>query len=418
VKRPAAWCALAALGCVAAIAGDWLSLGGDPQHSGWQKRGKLLTTASVKDLKLLWKRQLDTGPLTAPVIVGPTITHRGVRELVFVGGGRNDLYAVDADLGTLFWKRHFDGDAATPPPVCGSGAMATPVIEPDPNEARRADDEPGRMRPVYAVAGDGRLHQVRPSDGVDMTEPVPFLKPNTAASSLNLFSKAVYAATVAGCGGALANTSGVVETDSEGGVSIGSQGTVYYATGDKIVGLRLQASQPRRLFAANGLVSLSPTIFEWQGREWIVEGTGKGLAILGAMNLARVAGYEGDGFTGRAATWQDTAGLRWIYAATGDSICAFKIVGTAEQPKVELAWRSDVMNSPGSPVGANGIVFTLAGGPHATLIALDATTGKALYSSGDAVKAAAHSRDLAVANGHVCFVTTDNVLNCFGIPIE
>src|SRR5579862_6240128 len=91
-----------------AYAGDWLGVRGDPQGTGWQRHGKTLTVSNAKDLKLLWKRQLDDRSLSSPVIIGPTITHRGVRELVFVAGAGDNLYAVDADLGTLFWKRHFD----------------------------------------------------------------------------------------------------------------------------------------------------------------------------------------------------------------------------------------------------------------------------------------------------------------------
>ena len=66
---------------------DWLNSGGDPQGSGWQKRERYITLDSLKQFKLLWKLKLDNesrGPnaLTAPVIFGPIITHRGMKELV------------------------------------------------------------------------------------------------------------------------------------------------------------------------------------------------------------------------------------------------------------------------------------------------------------------------------------------------
>ena len=197
------WIALLLAGSVAALAADWLSYGGDAQRSGWQRRGKQFTTGNAKELKLLWKRQLDD-PLTAPVIIGPTITHRGVRELVFAGGAADNLYAVDADLGTIFWKRHFEAStmgATTPGSGRCGGLTATPVIEPDPDVDPDDDedaDEAGPMRPMYVVASDGRLHRVRVSDGADMTPPSPF-PPGAHASALNFWSGVVYTTTSGGC---------------------------------------------------------------------------------------------------------------------------------------------------------------------------------------------------------------------------
>ena len=160
MRKLAAWCAVGIFSYALGMAGDWLTIGGDPQHSGWQRMGKRLTSANVKEIQLLWKRRLDER-LSAPVIIGPTITHRGVRELVFVAGAGDNLYAVDADLGTLFWKRHFDADAS-----------ATPMIAPDEDASdediqQDDDDEAGEMRPIFAVASNGRMHAVRPSDGAD-----------------------------------------------------------------------------------------------------------------------------------------------------------------------------------------------------------------------------------------------------------
>src|SRR4051794_32091897 len=96
-----------AIVCALAHAAEWLSYGGDPQRSGWQRHEKFLTPQSVKGMKLLWKRQLDNqsrelNSLTAPTLLGPIITHRGIKELVFVAGSSDVVYAVDADLGKVF----------------------------------------------------------------------------------------------------------------------------------------------------------------------------------------------------------------------------------------------------------------------------------------------------------------------------
>ena len=41
---------------------DWLTDGGDPQRTTWQRNETILTKASVKDMKLLWKIKLDNEP--------------------------------------------------------------------------------------------------------------------------------------------------------------------------------------------------------------------------------------------------------------------------------------------------------------------------------------------------------------------
>jgi outer membrane protein assembly factor BamB len=52
---------------------------------------------------------------------------------------------------------------------------------------------------------------------------------------------------------------------------------------------------------------------------------------------------------------------------------------------------------------------------HAVLYALDAETGKELYSSGDQIASFAHFGGLSVANGRVYLGTYDSILYCFGL---
>ena len=53
---------------------------------------------------------------------------------------------------------------------------------------------------------------------------------------------------------------------------------------------------------------------------------------------------------------------------------------------------------------------------HAVLYALDAETGKELFSSGDQIKSFNHFSGLSVANGRVYIATFDGILYCFGLP--
>ena len=123
--------------------------------------------------------------------------------------------------------------------------------------------------------------------------------------------------------------------------------------------------------------------------------------------------------TSGLATWVDKGGKRWVYAASSGKLMAFRAV----EDKLVPDWVSQDLSSLLAPVVANGVVFALtsgdqAGSRHAALYALDAHTGKMLYSSGDAITSFVHSSALAVANGHICFGTSDNTLYCFGFPID
>jgi outer membrane protein assembly factor BamB len=92
-------------------------------------------------------------------------------------------------------------------------------------------------------------------------------------------------------------------------------------------------------------------------------------------------------------------------------------------------------------VVANGVVFALSSGEyvrqadenqgglftveqraerseHAILYALDAQTGKELWSSGASIGSFTHFAGMAVANGRVYFGTFDNTLYSFGLPME
>ena len=139
------------------------------------------------------------------------------------------------------------------------------------------------------------------------------------------------------------------------------------------------------------------------------------------------------------AAWQDKTGAVWVLAsysgalakeanfaaASGPrphgSIAAFKVEEKEGHMMLTPAWVSQDLINPAPPVIANGIVFVLQGGKpsaHATLYALDAATGKQLFSSGDTIQSSTHLAGLSVGDGHVFFTTHDNTLYSFGIPLE
>src|SRR5438093_448416 len=124
---------------------DWLTDGGDPQRTNWQRHETILTKDNVRNLKLLWKLKLDNKPramtaLLPPVIVGRMTTTRGAEQIAIVGGVSDNLFAINVDQGELLWRTHFDSAGTNPQEggiLCPGGLTDTPVIGPADASGRR-----------------------------------------------------------------------------------------------------------------------------------------------------------------------------------------------------------------------------------------------------------------------------------------
>jgi len=165
----------------------------------------------------------------------------------------------------------------------------------------------------------------------------------------------------------------------------------------------------------------------------------------------------GRGFWGSFATWQDPQGVQWLYApvwgpphssapafaqtngpAEHGSIMAFRVEDKDGKPVLTPAWISRDMDVPEPPVVVNGIVFALSNGENtrqldnsghilttqdraskpsgnAVLYALDAATGKELFSSGKTIPEFTHFSGLAVSNGRVFVSTFGSNVYAFGV---
>ena len=104
---------------VGAAVVDWPTYGGDAQRTGWQKTETKISRDNLKGFQLLWKLKFDNQPkalhsLLGPLILGNVITNRGFKEMAIVAGSSDNIYAVDADLGKMLWKRHFDYSSDKP----------------------------------------------------------------------------------------------------------------------------------------------------------------------------------------------------------------------------------------------------------------------------------------------------------------
>lgn len=383
-------------GAALAAGADWVSLRGDPQNSGWQRGEKHLSTRTVGRLHLLWHRKLSDTPdsLTDPLVLGPIVTDRGIKELVFVQNAAGLVYAIDADLGLTFWKRSLGS-----PSACPGGRPVQPTMKLAPNSNvlpdNGGDDDnfSDANRPLYTLAANGEIFPLRPSTGDNLSPPFHFLPPNVFPLRMETVEDTLAATTSKTCGGAADATWSVPVSAT--GVPSGHAASIEAGTNEL------------------------PLEFQWHWKRWqaTVDQNGQP-RLLPASNAKPHAPRP----IGRLATWEDEDANRWIYTATQDQIAAFQVKeGNGKMPSVTPSWRLSKLSHPGPPIVANGIVYFLAdasGDGHLVLHAVEARSGHELYTSKDLITSHASSGDLALANGHVCFSTADSQAYCFGLPIK
>jgi outer membrane protein assembly factor BamB len=251
------------------------------------------------------------------------------------------------------------------------------------------------------------------------------------------------------------------------GPAIGSDGTVYVTTGsgpadatagvypDSVVALASDGLKAKDWYTPSTpgkMLAASPVAFPYKEKELIVApGQDGSLVLLDSKSLGgadhhtslaqsgKISSAKKHGEWESLSTWLDKSGTSWILAsisgpldpatkfdssngaASHGSIVAFKVEEKDGHTVLTPAWSSQDLVNPAPPVIANGVVFALESGTsssHAKLFALDAATGKQLFTSGDAIATYAHNAGMSVGDGHVFFTTHDNTLYSFGIPLE
>jgi len=218
-------------------------------------------------------------------------------------------------------------------------------------------------------------------------------------------------------------------------------------------------------------MNTTPVVFPYKGRDLLVGSGKEGRYFL--MDSKSLGGpdhqtplyrtplvsnknvnFQTEGTWGSFASWEDKDGTRWVLAPIGGPVAvefpisygptpnggviALKLTDTGGKVELTPAWLSRDMMSAEPPVVANGVVFVLAAGEFtaqandddgglfsyeqriknsipAKLYALDAKTGKELYSSGDQISSFLHQAGIAVAGGRVIFGTFDGTIYCFGL---
>ncbi len=284
----------------------------------------------------------------------------------------------------------------------------------------------GRMPAmVYALSGDGAFHAMYVSNGDEPEPPLKFLPANASAKDPMLVDNVAYALTVNNCGGvpngvwaldvaakAVANWAG-----NAVGAAIGPDG-IYVTTADgDLVVLEAKTLMKKASYSGGAAFTTAPVIFESRGKVMLAAATKDGnLHLVEAATMAGTAAKAGLN-ADALSTWQDSTGTRWLLAAGGKSVSAWKVGET-----LEPGWTSREIASPLTPIVVNGVVFAVAGGSRsarAVMYALDGLTGKELWNSGNALTSfAPRSAGLAAGGSQVYLGTNDGTLWAFAFPIE
>jgi outer membrane protein assembly factor BamB len=404
--------------------------------------------------------------------MGRLISYRGFKELAFVGSNADIVYAIDADLGTIFWQKHLEYSTREPQvtastPDCPGGMTATPTMSVPGAAAPRGAGAPplpaarggapagsfiAGTASVYAISSDGRLHRLNVSTGDDIVQPVQVLKANSRTSNLMMVNNTIYTVTSPACNltqnavwaidltvdppKATSFALNAGEVAGSAGPVIGNDGTVYVQTSARLLALNAgeltvrKEFNPENRFSYDGLNPMAPLVFQYKGREMIASALKDGrLSLLDSSAGTSMILETPLTISGGLSTWQDADGTRWVLApvwgrngtSPNGSISAFKVDEQAGKTVLTPAWVSRDMTSPLPPVIASGVVFALSAGKsgtRATLFSLDAATGKELYSSRNLITAPASLAGMTISNGRIYFSTLDGNLYAFGMFME
>jgi outer membrane protein assembly factor BamB len=118
----------------------------------------------------------------------------------------------------------------------------------------------------------------------------------------------------------------------------------------------------------------------------------------------------------KGGTWQLTPA--WLSKDTGpgeEAIQANGVLFTYSSGEDVRVTREDRAWNEPAPVVTGPSSLRIADSTHATLYALDAATGKELWSSGDQITSWNHFSGISAANGKVYIPTFDGNVYCFGV---
>ena len=176
---------------------EWLTWGYDQERTGWNRVETTLSPKNVSRLKEIWSTQLSVpvdkyvlSTMTAPVVAAGVSTSAGPKDMVFILGANNMLYALDAGSGQILWQKSYPNPRSpqkTKEWLCPGTPNDTPTID----RARGI---------VFFITGDGVLRGLNLADGAERLAPVSMTAPFARAWSLNLIDNVLYSTTGRACG--------------------------------------------------------------------------------------------------------------------------------------------------------------------------------------------------------------------------
>ncbi|MEY4966443.1 MAG: hypothetical protein RL274_2026 [Pseudomonadota bacterium] len=192
---------------------EWITWGYDQERSGWNRAETTLTKSNVKGLRQAWSAQLSVptnldvlSTVTAPVIAAGIAMPGGSKDVMFILGANDILYALDANSGAQLWQKSYPNPHKPTKPatwLCPNTPNATPTID----KARGL---------IFFMAGDGLLRGISLADGAEKMKPVEFIAPFGRAWSLNLIDGIVYSTSGRACGEVVDKTSPMYDAARSG----------------------------------------------------------------------------------------------------------------------------------------------------------------------------------------------------------
>jgi outer membrane protein assembly factor BamB len=333
---------------------------------------------------------------------------------------------------------------------------------------------------VYALGRDGMLYGVALASAKDTYKPAPFIPAGARATDLLAVNDMLYTSTTGRCGGSTdavyamdlaSQARPVVSYETTGSpvgvVAVTTDGRVVVVLTNGVVTLDPKTLAVKQSFTDKAMTfATGPLVFVQGGRDMIAAGTSDGRIVvfdttlsapIAAVKLATDAGATfgadalaffreysapppdaaaaqaaaqppaaGRGFGAGAAGIPMVPGPAWLLATTKAAIVAFKIE-PGEKPSLTPAWTSRTLASPAAPLVVNNVVFAVSSGKPAAssgagsaavLYALDALTGKEIWSSGTTLKSYMPGRALWASNSQVYVGGNDGAVYAFGFALE
>jgi outer membrane protein assembly factor BamB len=401
--------------------------------------------------KIFWKRHLNTLPpaagnlacpgamttITRATPLGATMPAAPVTGGAPPGprGGNTNVYAISSG-GQLHTLNPQTGDDLTPPVrFLPPNAKAIGAVLIDPI--------------LYVATRDGCGSAPNGVYAIDLS-----------SNPRHVTQWEARGANVVGTAGPTFGTDGNIFVATDGGAAASSNDA------NAVVALDPRTLTPKDWFSPGKTAFVaSPVAFQYKGKHLIVAANADGrfyvldAASLGGADhrtpLSASAPYStpADFAPGALATAEGSDGSRWIFAAAGPpggdktfpatngaatdgAIAAYKMVDQTGAPTLQPAWISRNMVSPTPPTIVNGVVFAISSGEYrsadaqmaaaqrvqrskpAVLYALDAATGKELWSSGTTIGSFVRGVAPSAGDGQVYVVTFDGTVYAFGIPLE